>query len=59
MATHHGCTLAELIFGFALAVGMIPLTGTTSSDHMQDDLRVFDLVLQPDEISSIENCATG
>jgi len=59
MAVHHGCTLAELIFGFSLAVGMIPLTGTTSSDHMQEDLRVFDLDLQPDEISCIENCATG
>ena len=58
MATQHGCTVAELIFGFALAGGMIPLTGTTNSDHMQDDLRVFDLVLQPDEISSIENCTT-
>ena len=58
MAMHHGCTVAELIFGFALAVGMIPLTGTTSSDHMQDDLRVFDLVLEPDEISYIENCVT-
>ena len=51
MATHHGCTIAELIFGFALQVGMIPLTGTTNSDHMQGDLRVFDLNLQPDEIS--------
>ena len=55
---HHGCTVAELIFGFALEVGMIPLTGTTSSDHMQGDLRVFDLGLQPDEISCIENCVT-
>ena len=58
MAAHHGCTVAEMIFRFALEVGMIPLTGTTSSDHMQNDLRVFDLVLQPDEISYIENCAT-
>ena len=59
VAMDHGCTVAELIFGFALEVGMIPLTGTTSSDHMQGDLRAFDLDLQPDEISCIENCATG
>ena len=58
MAAHHGCTIAEMIFRFALEVGMIPLTGTTNSDHMQGDLRVFDLGLQPDEISYIENCAT-
>jgi diketogulonate reductase-like aldo/keto reductase len=59
MAMDHGCTVAELIFGFALEVGMIPLTGTSNSDNMRGDLRVFALGLQPDEISCIENCATG
>jgi diketogulonate reductase-like aldo/keto reductase len=58
MAMQHDCTLAEMIFSFALEVGMIPLTGTTNSDHMQGDLRVFDLGLQPDEISYIQNVAT-
>ena len=59
MAMDHGCTVAELIFGFALEVGMIPLTGTTNADNMRGDLRVFALGLQPDDISRIENCATG
>ena len=59
MAMDHGCTVAELIFGFALEVGMIPLTGTTNADNMRGDLRVFALGLQPDDISCIENCVTG
>jgi diketogulonate reductase-like aldo/keto reductase len=59
VAMDHGCTVAELIFGFALEVGMIPLTGTTNADNMRGDLRVFALGLQPDDISCIENCVTG
>ena len=59
MAMDHGCTVAELIFGFALEVGMIPLTGTTNADNMRGDLGVFTLGLEPDEISCIENCAIG
>lgn len=56
IAMKHGCTIAQMIFSFALAIGMIPLTGTTSAEHMQGDLRVFDLHLAPEEISFIENC---
>ncbi|MFP6619517.1 MAG: aldo/keto reductase, partial [Pirellulaceae bacterium] len=56
IALKHGCTIAQMVFSFALDVGMIPLTGTTSAEHMQGDLRVFDLQLAPEEISSIENC---
>ena len=56
IAMKHGCTIAQMIFSFALDVGMIPLTGTTSAEHMQGDLRVFDLQLAPEDISFIENC---
>ena len=37
---------------------MIPLTGTTSADHMQADLDVFDFRLEPDEVDRIERLAT-
>ena len=59
IAMKHGCTIAQLIFSFALEVGMIPLTGTTSAEHMQGDLRVFDLHLTTEEITFIENCGVG
>jgi len=56
IAVQHGCTIPQLIFSFALEVGMIPLTGTTNADHMRGDLHVFDLTLTPAEIAFIENC---
>lgn len=56
IAVKHGCTIPQLIFSFALEVGMTPLTGTTNPDHMRGDLRAFDLQLDPDEIAFIENC---
>ena len=56
IAMKHGCTIAQMIFSFALEIGMIPLTGTTSAEHMRGDLCVFDLQLTPEDISFIENC---
>ena len=44
----------EIIFRFALDVGMIPLTGTTDPAHMQADLDVFDFSLAPEEVARIE-----
>ena len=35
-------------------VGMLPLTGTTSAEHMRTDLDVFDFHLNKDEIECIE-----
>lgn len=50
-------TASEIVFRFALDVGMIPLTGTSSDEHMQADLSVFDLQLTPDEVDQIERIA--
>lgn len=58
IAQRHNCSPAQLIFRFAVDVGMIPLTGTTDAKHMQRDLEIFDIQLQPDEIESIE-CVAG
>ncbi len=43
------------IFRFALDVGMVALTGTTSSGHMRADLEVLDFRLEPEEIERIES----
>lgn len=51
-------TPAQIVFRFALDVGMIPLTGTTAAAHMKADLDVFDFQLQPDEIIKIEQIAS-
>ena len=38
LAKDHEVTPAQVIFAFARAVGMLPLTGTSSPEHMQQDL---------------------
>ena len=48
---------AQVIFRFAIQVGMVPLTGTTSEQHMREDLGVHEIALTDDEVSLIESIA--
>lgn len=41
IAKTRGRTPAQVTFRFALDVGMLPLTGTTSDEHMREDLAVL------------------
>ena len=54
IAAHHGRTVSQIIFRFALDVGMVPLTGTTDVSHMRSDLEVLDFCLDLQEIEQIE-----
>jgi diketogulonate reductase-like aldo/keto reductase len=54
IAQRHQCTLPQLVFRFAVDVGMIPLTGTTSREHMQQDLASFDFELEPADVQTLE-----
>ena len=54
IASGHGKTVPQVIFRFALQVGMIPLTGTTDPEHMREDLEVYDFELTEDEVEAIE-----
>jgi diketogulonate reductase-like aldo/keto reductase len=54
IAKRHGRTVSQIVFRFALDVGMIPLTGTTDADHMEADLEVFNFRLEPEEVERIE-----
>lgn len=56
IAERHGRTVQQIVFRFAIDVGMIPLTGTTSTDHMLADLEVFNFCLDAKEIAIIERC---
>jgi diketogulonate reductase-like aldo/keto reductase len=55
IAERHCRTASQIVFRFALEVGMVPLTGTTNAGHMRADLEVFDFRLDPEEVKSIEN----
>lgn len=57
LAARHGITVPQLVFRFALQVGMVPLTGTTDREHMREDLAVYELELTADEVGAIEGIA--
>lgn len=54
MATKHQTGLAQIVFRFAMQVGMLPLTGTTDQQHMTEDLACDRFTLSPDELAVIE-----
>jgi diketogulonate reductase-like aldo/keto reductase len=53
-ARRTGRTPAAVVFRFALEVGMIPLTGTSSATHLQEDLACDEFTLTPEEVAAIE-----
>jgi diketogulonate reductase-like aldo/keto reductase len=57
LAARTGATPAQVIFRFALAVGMLPITGTSSPEHMRQDLDSRALALAADEVRAIESLA--
>ena len=57
MAKRYGRTVGQIVFRFALDVGMLPLTGTTDAEHMRLDLDLFDFNLEPAELHTIERLA--
>ena len=54
IAQRAGRTRAQVVFRFALQVGMIPLTGTTNAAHMREDLGAFDFELTDAEVQAME-----
>jgi diketogulonate reductase-like aldo/keto reductase len=48
-------TVAQVIFRFSMQIGMLPLTGTTSEQHMKEDLLAEKLLLSPEDIKTIES----
>lgn len=57
IAKRHRRTVNQIVFRFALDVGMLPLTGTTKAEHMREDLSIFDFRLEPSEVGQIEGMA--
>jgi diketogulonate reductase-like aldo/keto reductase len=57
LASHANVSPAEVVFAFARAIGMLPLTGTSSPEHMRQDLAARDLALPPEGIGAIEALA--
>ena len=54
IAQRLGTGLAQVVFRFAMQVGMLPLTGTTNPQHMKDDLQAEQPTLTADDMRLIE-----
>jgi len=57
IAARCRATRAQVVFRFAQAIGMLPLTGTSDAEHMKQDLASRELSLSDDEVRAIESLA--
>ena len=57
VAAKLNATLAQVVFNFARAIGMLPLTGTSSAEHMRQDLASLQLTLPAELARAIEAIA--
>jgi len=57
IAARARATPAQVVFRFAQAVGMLPLTGTSSAEHMKQDLAAGGISLTAEEVDAIESLA--
>jgi diketogulonate reductase-like aldo/keto reductase len=57
IAQRVGAGPAQVIFRFAMQVGMLPLTGTTSELHMKEDLAADRFSFSAEELRTIEMIA--
>ncbi|MEQ8272879.1 MAG: aldo/keto reductase [Deltaproteobacteria bacterium] len=57
IAQRHGATIPQVVFAFARAVGMLPLTGTSDPKHMAQDLEAMTLTLTPEEVEHMGDIA--
>ena len=54
MAAKYGMGLAQLVFRFAMQIGMLPLTGTTNPQHMTEDLQSDRFTIGPEDLQRLE-----
>ncbi|CEK09724.1 aldo/keto reductase family protein [Legionella hackeliae] len=57
LVAKYNKTIPQIIFRFALQKNILPLTGTTNQQHMQDDLALNEFELEEVELDYIEGMA--
>ena len=57
LAASANGTPAQVVFRFAHAIGILPLTGTSDAEHMKQDLASRDLTLPAEAVQAIESLA--
>lgn len=56
-AARANATPAQVVFRFAQALGMLPLTGTSNAEHMTQDLASREVALTAEDLRAIESLA--
>lgn len=54
LATKYGRSSAQIFFRYLSQRGIVPLTGTTSPQHMQEDLAIFEFELTVEECAAVD-----
>lgn len=54
LATKFKRSAAQVFFRYLTQIGIVPLTGTSSITHMQEDLAIFDFELDDEECAVIQ-----
>jgi diketogulonate reductase-like aldo/keto reductase len=54
IAKKYQRTIPQIVFRFTQQIGAIPLTGTSSREHMEEDLKICDFELTPEELAQVE-----
>jgi diketogulonate reductase-like aldo/keto reductase len=55
LGTSFKATPAQVVFRFARAIAILPLTGTSNPEHMKQDLASRDFTLPPEAVQAIES----
>ena len=53
LAKQYQCTTAQLFFRYLTQTDILPLTGTSSAQHMREDLAIFKLTLTPADCAAL------
>ncbi len=53
LSAQYHKTAAQVFFRLLHQLGIVPLTGTKSPQHLQDDLGIFDFVLATDDVEKL------
>jgi len=54
LAAKYQRSAAQVFYRYLTQIGIIPLTGTSSSEHMREDLAIFEFELTTDECAAVE-----
>ncbi|HKV80152.1 MAG TPA: aldo/keto reductase [Candidatus Sulfotelmatobacter sp.] len=57
LARKLNATPAQVVFAFARALGMLPLTGTTDAEHMKQDLDSLQITVPAEVVRAMESMA--